>query len=311
MDDLNRAPGESDRKSVRDRITRAVAEGKIGSVDGDIRLTNVKSAQSLTELSLIARDLDQLDAAQALAARAAVPVADPAQPQVSTPMPAAAQSSGRLVPLLILGLVFALVVAGGVALFVFSSNSGKDEIGDQPPIAADRETPVVQTPGQPASADPGADPEPASTAFELSSGGVKSFFALYQQKFSTTKVVDLTMYDNYAIARVPVAGKNRNSGWLYREGAWTDFGGVSANFPGSASVDLRKLDVAAMMRNIGKARRTLNVEDYNLTYVTISYRPDSDPAPNVNIYVSNEFRESGYLATNLDGSVERAYPYSN
>ena len=80
--------------------------------------------------------------------------------------------------------------------------------------------------------------------------------------------------------------------------------------PGSAAVDTNKLDVPALMRNIATARRTLNVEDYSLTYVNIDDRPDFDDGPIVNIYVSNEFHESGYLATTLDGQVERAYPYS-
>jgi hypothetical protein len=30
----------------------------------------------------------------------------------------------------------------------------------------------------------------------------------------------------------------------------------------------------------------------------------------VDIHVANDFHESGYLATRLDGTVERAYPYS-
>lgn len=303
MDDLNRSPGERDRKPVRDRIERAVAQGRISSVDGDIRLANVSSAQSLTDLSLIARDLDQLDAAEAVAARATVSPAEPVAPTVSATMPAAAAPSGRLVPLLILGLVLALVVAGGIALFVFSSSSGKDEIGVLPPSVQEQEA---------SGGGGGAEPDGGSAAepFQLTSSGVQAFFTLYRQKFSTTNVVDLTMYDDYVVVRVPVTGKDRSSGWLYRDGDWSDFGGVSANFPGSAPVNLRKLDVAALMRNIDKARRTLNVEDYNLTYVSISYRPDFDPAPNVNIYVSNEFRESGYLATTLSGKVERAYPFS-
>jgi len=37
----------------------------------------------------------------------------------------------------------------------------------------------------------------------------------------------------------------------------------------------------------------------------------SEEVPSVDIHVANEFRESGYLATTLDGKVERAHPYAN
>ena len=43
----------------------------------------------------------------------------------------------------------------------------------------------------------------------------------------------------------------------------------------------------------------LRVEDANQTYVTLDYRPQFDDAPNVRIYLTNEFNESGYLATRL------------
>ena len=58
-----------------------------------------------------------------------------------------------------------------------------------------------------------------------------------------------------------------------------------------------------------RARRTLGVESVSQTYVVIDYRPQFDASPNVDVHVANAFGESGYLATTLDGSVERAYPY--
>lgn len=305
-ENLHRAPGDGDRAPLRERIRTAVAEGRISSVDGDIRLNNLASAQSLTELSLIARDLDQLDAAQATTERPTAP--PPSETQYATPVTAGRESSGRLVPLLILGMVVSLVVAGAVAVFLFSSGSGKDEIGDQPPVAADRETPAA--PEEPGTGAPGSEPEPATTPFELSAAGIEGFIALYRERFSTTKVTDLTFYPDYVIVRVPVPGKKRDAGWLYRDGRWSDFGGVRAVFPGTVPVDITRLEIPALMRNIAKARRSLNVEEGKVSHVGIDYRPQFDEAPNVNIYVSNQYSESGYLATDLDGKVERSYPFS-
>jgi len=154
-----------------------------------------------------------------------------------------------------------------------------------------------------------AAPSPTAPSYRLSGPGIRSFLAAYRAKFGTSKVVDLTLYDDYVIVQVPVPGRARHAGWNYREGEFREFGGVSANFPGSAVVDTRRLDVAAVVRNLAKARRVLKVEDVSLSYVSIDYRPRFDDAANVNIYLTNPYGESGYLATTLDGRVERAYPF--
>ncbi|RNL66090.1 DUF1707 domain-containing protein [Nocardioides marmoriginsengisoli] len=323
MDDAQRQPRDGDRGRVRDQIKRAVDSGRITRADGDIRLTNVASAQSMAELGLITRDLDQLEAVlqPGTPVSAAPPEQGWATPTVSTAATAAAGGVRRTLPLLIGVLVIALVGAAAAALVVFSgsasetgSDSGSsDGLSTTLPFTASPEAETPEEPiDEPDSEEPDAEePDEPGADYELSAEGIRGFLATYRAKFSTTKVVDLTMYDDYVIVKVPVPGKARNTGWVYRDGTFSDFGGVSANFPGSAVIDTRKLDVPALMKNIAKARRTLNVEDYTTTYVSLSYRPDFDQAPNVNIYVSNEFRESGYLATELDGKVDRAYPFSS
>ena len=62
VDDLQRPPGDSDRERVATRINRVHDEGRISAADRDIRLGNVRSAQSMAELDLMTRDLDQLEA---------------------------------------------------------------------------------------------------------------------------------------------------------------------------------------------------------------------------------------------------------
>ena len=318
MDDAQRQPRDGDRNPVRDRIKRAVESGRISKADGDIRLTNVSSAQSMAELGLITRDLEQLEAVIQPGAPAPAPTQSWTTPTTSASTVATAAAGGvrRTLPLLIAVLVIALAGVG-VAVFFVASEGGSgsvtstDEVLPTPlpftasPSVVTEETESPEEPvDDPSAEEPGAD-------YELSAAGIQGFLATYRAKFSTSKVVDLTLYDDYVIVQVPVPGKARHTGWMYREGEFRDFGGVSANFPGAAVIDTRKLDIPALMKNIGKARRTLNVEDYNTTYVTLGYRPDFDEAPNVNIHVSNEFRESGYLATELDGKVDRAYPFDS
>jgi hypothetical protein len=302
MDDQQRPPREGDRSPVRDRVKRAVSAGRISSADGDIRLTNVSSAQSMAELGLIVRDLDQLDAA----VRPVAPSGAPAMPVRPT-----STGSRSVVPIVIAVLALVLVAGGAAALFVVGgTTSSSTATGGDLPGA------LPLTAGASPGASPGGEPDPTGapagpgSSYRLSAEGIRDFLATYRAEFSTSKVVELTFYDDYVIVQVPIAGKARHSGWIYRDERFSDFGGVTANFPGADVIETGKLDVPALIRNIAKARRTLNVEDYNQTYVTLNYRPQFDPAPNVNIYVSNQYQESGYLATTLSGGIEQSYPFS-
>ena len=326
MDDPQRKPGKGDRVKLAARIVRAAEQGRIAPADRDIRLENVASAESMGELDLMARDLDQLEAALPEAG-AVAPVTTPATTPPATPAatpiwtgpsPApladkvteqavgAAKTTVRSIGVVTI-LILVLLAAGAGALTYFTSNGSGDttssELFEPEPIP----TGVTEAPPDD---EPVDDPSDASGRYALTADGVHAFIEEYQAKFGTTLVVSLTMYPDYAVVQVPQEGKRRHAGFLYRrDDGWQDFGGVSANFPGSDTVDLQTLDVPALMHNIGKARRTLNVEEISTTYVNIDYRPQSDEAPNVNIYVSNEYSESGYLATRLDGTVERAYAF--
>ncbi|MGO4255612.1 DUF1707 domain-containing protein [Marmoricola sp. RAF53] len=300
MDDPYRQPTSADRDRLEERIRRAAAAGRITEADRDIRLGNVRSAQSVTELDLIGRDLDQLDGAWALPAGAA---------------PAPGRGSGSTGK--VVGIVFAVVALlavvgiGLTAVLVFAGGDDRsagsvDTLASPLPITpgAGEETAVDEPTAAAGSDEPVVD-------YALTGPGIRAFLAAYRAKFHTSRVVDLTLYDDYVVVQVPVPGRNRHSGWLFRPGeGWQDFGGVGADFPGSRPVDTRVIDVPALVRNIAKARRTLNVEDYSTTYVNIDHRPQFDDGPNVDVYVSNDFHESGYLATRPDGSVERSYPFS-
>jgi hypothetical protein len=325
VDDPHRKPGDSDRDHLVARIKRAAEQGRFGITDRDIRLANVASAQSMTELDLMNRDLDQLEAAlpagtlTATAAAAPATTSAPAPPWAGSVATAGgeeladaavsmAKSTARSVGIVtVLIILLVLAGAGASAYFAFrsSDDAGSGELFEPQPV------PTAGS-DDPASDPSASDPSSSGTKYSLTARGIRAFVAEYKAKFDTTLVVGLTMYGDYAVVQVPQAGKKRHAGFLYRQGAgWTDFGGVTANFPGSAVIDLRRLDVSALVHNIARARRTLNVEDASQTYVNIDYRPQSDDAPNVNIYVSNKFNESGYLATRLDGTVERAYAFAN
>lgn len=307
MSDPHRKPDARDRDAVVARIRRAADDGRISTADRDIRIANVASAQSTAELDLIARDLDQLEATISAAPEAPAspaPSPNPVLPvaeELADHTVQAAKATVRSIGV-VTALILALVVGIGGAVVFFTSSSSSDsgsELFEPEPVPGD---------GEPVG-DPSTSAGPA-TRYALNAAGVRSLVDGYRATFSTTLVVSLTMYDDYAVVQVPQAGTRRHASFVFRNrDGWSDAGGVSTNFPGTRPVDVADLDVAALMRNIRRARATLNVEDPSSTYVNIDYRSQFDAAPNVNIYVSNEYHESGYLATTLDGTVERAYPF--
>ncbi|MCW2762613.1 MAG: hypothetical protein JWR85_2814 [Marmoricola sp.] len=314
MDDLQRQPTDLDREGVAARIRRAHDEGRIGLTDRDIRLGNVQSAQSMAELDLLSRELDQLEAVLP-----AVPTDSPSatsakpwftfEPGKGGGDDDAGDGTPRSHAALISMVIAVALLAAAVAVFVKYGGSGSAA----PPVSPGANPPAVsEAPASPA-AKPANDPAPApaGTKYSQTGPGIRWFLQTYQKRFGTTLVVDLTLYRDYVIVNAPVPGKARQSGWLFRDSKWTAFGGVRAVFPGAQTVDTSQLAIPPLMRNIARARATLNVEAPNQSYVIVRSIRNVDDVPSVDIHVTNEFRESGYLATTLAGRVERAYPYSS
>lgn len=310
MSDPHRRPAGKDRDALVARIDRAAAQGQIGPTDRDIRLRNVAAAQSMAELDLIGRDLDQLEASvpagPAAAGSSGRPESEPADGLTDQVRHVATGAGRAVLVVAVVAVLIGLVVVGAVGLVRVGSSSGSSTSSDGllDPV------PVVPSEGEPTGPDDaGPGTAPAGASYSLTGPGIRAFLALYRQRFSTSEVVDLTMYGDDVVVDVPEPGTNRHSGWLYRprEG-FMRFGGVTANFPGARPVDTNRLAVRALVRNIATARSGLGVQDPTTTYVIVRHYPSADGQPRVDIHVANDVGESGYLATGLGGEVERSYP---
>jgi hypothetical protein len=314
VDDPQRKPGERDRSALVARIRRAAEQGRIGTADRDIRLGNVASAQTMAELDLMSRELDQLETTLASAPAPVTSWAGPTPPAVADEIADkavdTAKATARSIGVVTLVIVVLVLVGAGISgLVAFRSSSGSSDpslvLQDPSPITPDTDPSTdLQVDGSDAAT-------PTGSAYALTGPGIRTFLARYRAQFHTTEVVDLTMYGDYVVVNVPLPGKARHVGWLYRNGSgFTSFGGISANFPGAVPVDTQRLALGPLLRNIARARATLAVEDPTTTYVIVRFYRGADDVPSVDIHVANDFHESGYLATRLDGTVERAYPYS-
>jgi hypothetical protein len=317
VDDVHRKPKDDERDAVVARIKRASREGRISDPDRDIRLGNVGTAQSVWELDLIARELDQLEAVappvvspvaaptpQDTPATAPGPAYPPVPGTASRPpdRPPGKRSGSPAGLVAIVVTVLTLIAVGAVVVVAIRTIQGltQDAVNEATDRAAD--------PGaEPADSDPGSDPTAAK--YGLTKSGINGFLKLYRERFGTNRVVDLTMYEDYAIVNVPKP-KSRQESWVYRPASgFSSFGGVRATFPGARPVSTNRLAVPALVRNISRARARLNVEDPTQTYVILRFIPRSERVPSVNIYVGNEFNESGYMATTMAGKVKSTYPF--
>ena len=247
MDDVHRKPKDDERDEVAARIKRAAAEGRISDPDRDIRLGNVRSAQSMWELDLITRELDQnegvvapapQDVAARHAARAGVhPGRRTGEPTCGggSPVgrPARKRSAGPALLTLLVVLVVAVVGVGAVVVVGFRAVQGftEDAVQEATDRAADPSAPDL----------PGPDSGPDGVKYALTPAGISGFLQAYRKRFGTNRVVDLTLYGDYAIVNVPKA-KSRQAGWIYRDASgFTSFGGVRATFPGARPIATSRL----------------------------------------------------------------------
>ena len=275
---------DADRDRFVELIEAAYVDGQLNPADRDLRVGRALSAETLDELQTLTRDL-QLPPGTVV----------PATPSAPAPRP-----RPSLVPRLV-GGVFALFFVG-VALFIgvialtmFSSTGG--ESSSDPDVIFESEL---------------ADPEimfedPGRTVVRDDAGQVRSFLRAYEEQFGTLEVYEAGFYPNRVGVMVPVRGSRaRMERWSWT-GEWRQDTEASRVTGPGGIVDLGTVDVRRLFANIATARKTLDVERGKLTHVLVNRWFDDRAA--VNIYIGNQFNESGHLNTTPSGEVVRAFPY--
>ena len=155
---------------------------------------------------------------------------------------------------------------------------------------------------EPGDADPGSGP--AAAKYGLTESGISGFLKVYRERFGTNRVVDLTMYGDYAIVNVPKPKSRQEAGSTAKPRGSPASAVSGPPSPARVRSSTNRLAIPALVRNIARARATLNVEDPTQTYVIVRFIPGRTGAER-DIHVGNEFNESGYMATTLDGKVKQ------
>lgn len=198
-----------------------------------------------------------------------------------------------------LGFFVALVVAGVtglVALLMFAVSGDPESVTSQGtevvPVPVE-ETAVVSE----------------DVSFRMTAPQVRAFVRAYEEEFGTLEAFEVGFYPERVGVQVPVRGSRpRMERWSW-DGAWRQDTTASAVRGPNRRVDLGAVDVGRLFDNIAAARRTLDVEKGRFTHA-ILIRWGDEPTE-LNIYVGNEFNESGYLSSTPAGEITRRHPYES
>ncbi|RYB92999.1 DUF1707 domain-containing protein [Nocardioides oleivorans] len=282
---------DSDRERYVDLIEAAYADGQLGDADRELRVGRALSAETLDELETLTRDLQRPPGAPA-----------PAVHQVVGP---ARQTRTRWVGGVAVGLVafVALVVAGVTAVVALAMFAVSGETGVDSSRAIDSPVVVETETGTETGTGTGTTPP-----FRLSAGSVRSFVKAYQEEFGTLEAYEVGFFAQRVGVQVPVRGSRpRMERWSW-DGAWRQDTQASAVIGPNQRVDLGAVDVRRLFANIATARTTLDVEKGRFTHALL-IRWGDEPTE-LNIYVGNDFDETGYLSTTPAGEITRRHPYA-
>lgn len=276
-----RTPTNSERLSVVRALAEARTRGEITQDDQLERTDMAVRVESLAELAALVEDLSEPP-----------PLPEPG-----------ADPTRRGLLLGAVGLV-AAGVAGAVAL------TGRD---DAPPVAEAVEA-TTTPPTEPApTRSPTPTPTPPAPDIDLHTvAGLEVLIAEYHATHGTWKAYDLSVTDRQQAsadaALLPIA-KRRLQWWTWSpDERWTTvFDPSLVTSRDQRVLDLREVDLAAVVANLPKARRTSRVEDPDR--LTFSFTHDRVLGAVVEFNVSNAYDEVGTMTTDLSGRVLERRPF--
>ncbi|MER7756069.1 serine/threonine-protein kinase [Kitasatospora sp. NPDC097643] len=235
-----------------------------------------------------------------------------------------ATTSGRGKVVGITGAVASVAVAAAVGAYLVWGDSGGDakadgrkpsatstttattSLADSP--AAQPTAPATGPAGTPVAGPVAAAPSATAAAKTnlLTPDGVRRTIETIKPYASDGKVYELTVYPEYASARIPTAAGSKLYDTLdIRDGKVTRSPGGQI-IGDDKLVDLTAYSWDVLPTVIKKAEDTLNVPHPTSRYLLIE--PDMfDHTPAIKVYLSDDYG-SGYLETDPKGSPKRSYP---
>lgn len=144
----------------------------------------------------------------------------------------------------------------------------------------------------------------------LTEDGVRTVVKKLKAAMGGSKVTDLTVYPEYAIAEAPVAGNAKlYDRYEYRGGDVAVKNGPGGTVTsGETPVDLDSFNWDAVPGLLEKAGKTLNISDPTMRYLVINPASTifNDP-PTMNVYLVDDYG-GAYLEADQKGNVIEAHP---
>ncbi|MCR1783339.1 hypothetical protein KVF89_12410 [Nocardioides carbamazepini] len=276
----DREPRDTERLAAVSALSDARARGEISQDDQLERTDMAVRVATLAELVELVEDLRE-------------------PPRLPGPLP-----GRRAVLLGAVGLV-----AAGAGFAVLNR-------GDDPPRATPRPAPASSAPTPrpiptPIPA-PTPTPEPPPDIDLYSVAGLEVLFAEYHAALGTWKAYDVSVSDHTqasADAAVLPIRKRRLQWWSWSsDERWTtNFDPQVVTTVRKQVIDLRKVDLPAVIANIPRARRSANVEEPDAPGISFTYDPEYGGI--VEFHISNQYSEVGTMTTDLAGRILERRPF--
>lgn len=272
---------DADRDAAIRRLNDACLEGHLDAGVRDGRVARARAATSASELAWLTRDLQDLP-----------------------PTPRRRRHRRVLVAAL------ACVIVLTASVLLAQSLRGSDDTS----VAAAAAPPVVHT-SHPAAAPVLARPTNAGTSrsapmFPLSVKQLREFRRAYETEFGTTRTRGLIITGQSMLVEVPASGPGqRRAVWEYNGTAFEQ-GSRELTGEDPEVVDLRWLDVEALIANIKLARKTLGVGGAKLVDVRFGEAELFDGRPALGINVANAEGEGAHLQTSPGGERSQSWDYT-
>ncbi|MFI6108426.1 serine/threonine-protein kinase [Streptomyces sp. NPDC051310] len=225
-----------------------------------------------------------------------------------------------------LGLA-AAVVAAGVWYLLPDGGSGSGARGTDgarggaTPATGDRTPGTGSSTGTGTSAgtsagtgDSAGTGTPAPRGTLLTTANVNTVIESFRKVSGTTQMVELTVYEDYALADIPTRpGARTYDEYEYRNGVARRTGPGGTIDPDAA--DDQPFDVTTMAWDrlpalMKRGEGELGVERPNLRYVLVSRWTFNSDRPTMHFYLTNEYSATGYIAADITGEVVAKHPSS-
>jgi hypothetical protein len=288
----------SARNAATDLVENALKSGRIVQADHDMRIDQLKAAQTMQDIDLVVRDLRP--PGQTPPTVSPVPPPPTGQAGAGQPWPLVnygpASQATDITPTLVKGgkaiggIIAAIVVIAvivpiaGAAIAFFAARDSFPSFDDLGPTDD-----TTYVPGQ----APGEDGVNVHTV-----EGYQDMVDALKEETDSTFTFTTVIYPRYAVLEVPTGTNERyeNYYWDGQELQLQDYKGTSSE----GQIDLSLVDPAQMVDMLTTVRDRL---DNPISWYVVISNYNEPLGAQISAYASNDFGESTYVVQTLDGTV--------